>query len=304
MFAPAMHPQKQSTALAFAGCAALSLGIGAADLFTGTEIRVYPLYFLPISVAAWRLGPRSSAAIIILSLITWFSSNYAAGLRYSSGSIWAINSMAHAISFSVVGILIGRLHRSVLAEQKLARIDALTHLPNSRAFFELAEREISRMSRSQAPITVAYMDLDKFKEVNDRFGHRTGDDVLREVGELLESRIREPDIAARLAGDEFAFVLPDASPEDALQVLERLRTDIQASMQKSGWPISASIGAVCFLTPPTSVDEALGAADALLYRVKETGRNRVRLDTIKPGQSVTTDLLHEDHSGRIPARHA
>src|SRR6185312_6159583 len=105
----------------------------------------------------------------------------------------------------------------------LARIDALTGVANGRTFYDLARVELCRFQRTGRPFTVAYLDLDNFKQVNDRLGHPAGDDLLRRVAQVLRDNTRVLDVPARLGGDEFALLLPETDAEDALPVLSKLR---------------------------------------------------------------------------------
>lgn len=153
-----------------------------------------------------------------------------------------------------------------------ARIDSLTGLANRRALEEILAAEISRAQRFAHPLAVVLLDLDRFKEINDSFGHAAGDVMLRAVSRLLTSLARQGDTVARWGGEEFVVVLPETDLPGAQRFAERLRRTIE-SHSVSEMHTSASCG-VATMLPEDSVEELLGAADRALYQAKANGRNR------------------------------
>ncbi len=167
------------------------------------------------------------------------------------------------------------LHRSMRRMQRIALTDGLTGLPNRRAFMEALSQSIARQRRDSQPFSVLYLDLDGFKQINDQHGHAGGDRVLTEVADVLRSSVRRTDTAARIGGDEFAIVLVGGDGAEASLVGERLRVRVEQRMTANQWAVTASIGAVSFMTPPKSEEAALAVADALLYHAKASGKNKV-----------------------------
>jgi diguanylate cyclase (GGDEF)-like protein len=155
--------------------------------------------------------------------------------------------------------------------------DPLTRVANPRGFHEKAQREIEIAKRYGHPFTVAYLDLDNFKVVNDSLGHSTGDDLLVRVAELIGGSIRETDVLARLGGDEFAILFSETGSEAAQKVMARIEGEISREMQVKGWPVTLSVGLVTFVAPPESVDEMLQKADGLMYEAKASGKNIVKV---------------------------
>jgi diguanylate cyclase (GGDEF)-like protein len=153
-----------------------------------------------------------------------------------------------------------------------ARIDALTGLANRRALEEILAAEISRAHRFAHELAVVLLDLDRFKEINDSFGHAAGDVMLRAVSQLLTSLARQGDTVARWGGEEFVVVLPETDLPGARRFAERLRRTIEAHAVGE-MKTSASCGVTTML-PEDSVDDLLGAADRALYQAKSNGRNR------------------------------
>jgi diguanylate cyclase (GGDEF)-like protein len=160
-----------------------------------------------------------------------------------------------------------------------ARIDALTGLANRRALEEILSAEISRAQRFAHDLAVVVLDLDRFKEINDSFGHAAGDVMLRAVSRLLTSLARQGDTVARWGGEEFVVVLPETDLPGAQRFAERLRRTIE-SHEVGEMRTSASCG-VATMLPEDSAEELLGAADRALYQAKANGRNRTE-SAIRP----------------------
>ena len=156
-----------------------------------------------------------------------------------------------------------------------ARTDPLTGLANRRSFIEAIEREIQRSARSNEPITLFFIDLDHFKEVNDRQGHAAGDALLKDIADCLQHHVRPTDTVGRLGGDEFAVLCPCLTGTDAKQGAERLHGTLLARMRAQHSPVTFSVGAASFDGGRESAAVLISAADALMYEVKRNGRNAV-----------------------------
>jgi two-component system, cell cycle response regulator len=163
--------------------------------------------------------------------------------------------------------------------EALAHTDPLTLLLNRRALTDRLNAELDRARRYEGVLSALLIDLDHFKEVNDANGHRTGDDVLRDVAQLLQHGVRSVDVVARYGGEEFVIVLPETEVDGALLFAERVRERIEAhSFTTSGIVVTltASLGVATFPGPGVQdADDLLARADEALYRAKAAGRNRV-----------------------------
>jgi diguanylate cyclase (GGDEF)-like protein len=178
-------------------------------------------------------------------------------------------------SQAVVALDNARLHRIV---ERQALVDGLTGLPNRRQCEETLASELARLERFGGPLAVVVADLDWFKDVNDRYGHPSGDAVLREFAQLLKETLRDVDLAGRWGGEEFLLVLPGTDLAGGAQVAERVRLALAGrivlSADGSPIPVTASFGVAA--TPPASTAaELFSAADAALYEAKRNGKNRV-----------------------------
>src|SRR6266481_356271 len=169
---------------------------------------------------------------------------------------------------------------AVEAERKLARIESLTGLANRRAFYEGAELERKRSLRRSRPLSIAYLDLDNFKQINDRNGHEVGDELLACVGSIMRANLRAEDLVARLGGDEFAVLLPESDYQAASIAVAKLHRILTAEVQKRCWPVGVSLGMVTFQSIPENVEDMVHAADELMYTVKRDGKNRIALSQV------------------------
>jgi diguanylate cyclase (GGDEF)-like protein/PAS domain S-box-containing protein len=169
-----------------------------------------------------------------------------------------------------------KLRERLLAE---ATRDPLTGLFNRRYLDDFLERELSNAIRKSRPIGVVMMDIDRFKEFNDAFGHDTGDAVLKALGDHLMKFIRRGDLACRYGGEEFTLVLPDALLEDTRRRAEELRASVQqlviAYGNRTMRRVTLSLGVAAYPEQGSTPSELLRAADAALLRAKEEGRDRV-----------------------------
>jgi len=192
------------------------------------------------------------------------------------GYRWSIVVALAAAAVSGFGLRHVTSRHEIKSARRFATRDPLTGLANRRLFEETLGREIARQGRKATPLALALIDLDGFKNVNDTRGHAAGDEALRSVAQAIVDRVRASDLAARIGGDEFAVVLPDCSPADALKVGEDLRVQIEAAV---GPMVTASVGIAVVPDHAVDADALLAAADGALYTAKEHGRNRTLMAT-------------------------
>ena len=156
----------------------------------------------------------------------------------------------------------------------LSVTDPLTQLFNRLKMDQTLDAEISRAQRYSSPLSVILLDLDKFKLVNDTFGHIVGDQVLCKVAEILQTTIRKQDFSARWGGEEFFIICPETSLENALLVAEKIRKELEITIFPEVKHVTASFGIACYQNKE-SVSELLDRADQALYQAKIQGRNQV-----------------------------
>lgn len=266
---------RQSRPLLLAAGFVVIGGIGYVDYLVPPEIPLSLFYLLPISLIAWYGGKWSGITASLTAASVWYlsdiSSKHVSPTTFTA--IWAAGS---ALGFYLVVVrLLNSLQRTLVHERELARTDPMTGVCNSRHIGEQAQLEILRARRTGAPLTVVFIDLDNFKAVNDRFGHSTGDTLLRAVAGLLQAHLRATDVVGRIGGDEFALLLPDTDQTKARAVLSRLLEHLGEDMRSREWPVTFSVGALTCCEPPPSFEAALNLADELMYAVKTETKNGV-----------------------------
>ena len=252
----------------------LVLLFGLLDYLTGPELSLSIFYFLPIYLTTWYVGRRAGLITAILSVLSWVAADFLIGHAFSSSFVIYWNIMVRLGFFLITTNLISNLKVKLSLEERLARLDYLTQVSNRRRFIEVASLEIARVKRSLTPFTVIYLDLDNFKEVNDTYGHPTGDHLLRLVAHTMKKYTRRIDTVARIGGDEFAILLPEAGKEAASGFIRKLQKVLQKGMQEKNWPVTFSISAITYFQPPKTVDEMMKDTDKLLYMVKGMGKDR------------------------------
>ena len=164
--------------------------------------------------------------------------------------------------------------------QQMARIDEVTGLLNRRAFCEMGEYEINRANRLLHPISLAMVDLDNFKQVNDQFSHLIGDEVLRAVARLCRDKLRNIDIIGRYGGDEMVILMPETNEESAFLAMDRLRKEIEGTpfkVRENEFHITASFGVTSHQRNAPAISEIMDQADSSLHAAKKDGKNCIRM---------------------------
>jgi diguanylate cyclase (GGDEF)-like protein len=267
---------------------ALVAAVGVFHAAVGPALSFQLFYLAPVSLAAWALGRRAGAVLAAAAAAVWLAVELGAPTRPPAMlAVW--NTVMRLAALAVVGWMITALRRSLEQERTIARTDFLTGLSNWRAFTERAEAELNRARRYERPLSFAYIDLDDFKLVNDRYGHAAGDALLATVATTIGHILRRTDVVARLGGDEFAVLLPETPPEAAWIVLRKLHNALRIALEEGGWPVTASIGAVTCIIPPADVEELVRLADGLMYEAKRLGKNRVHHVVAGPSGTSTAD---------------
>jgi diguanylate cyclase (GGDEF)-like protein len=252
--------------------------IGAVDHLIGYEVSFSIFYLFPVCFSAWYLGQRFGLLICLLSAATWLGVDYSSGHEYSHMVIPFWNAFVRLGFFIFIVVLLVRLKNALESHASLAELDGLTGLLNARTFKNRCNTYFPLSARNHRPVTLAYIDLDGFKGINDSLGHSVGDEVLRAVAETLVKRLRISDISARLGGDEFSILLPDTDYPGAQIFINGLHANLLELAESRHWPVGFSIGVAVFQSPVTSHEQAIQMADALMYQVKRSGKNNVRFE--------------------------
>src|SRR5207248_7443428 len=205
-----------------------------------------------------------------------FGSLVIASENFEADQVETVASLAAQV---VVALENARLHRMV---ERQAMVDSLTGLANRRSLEESLRSELARAARFTDSVSVVLADLDDFKQVNDRYGHAAGDDVLMAFAAALRATVRESDVAGRWGGEEFALVLPGTDAAGGARLAERARSAIegrQVAMPNGDLcSVTASFGVAAY-PDNRELREILAAADSALYAAKAAGKNRVMIAT-------------------------
>jgi diguanylate cyclase (GGDEF)-like protein len=287
---PETKKQTWKQSLILIDCILIVVLIGYLDAIAAEEISFYVYYAIPIAISCWFVNQRAGIICAVASALAWYlvdAKEHAGspGLQY-----W--NVFVRLTFFATMALVLSKLKFTLEREKGLASKDSLTNLSNRRSFFEIAELERKRARRYKRALTLAYMDLDGFKEVNDRFGHEEGDRLLQSVANCLRRYTRETDAIARIGGDEFVVLLPETGEEAAFAAVQKFHQEISQVMRERQWPVTLSVGVLTFQEPPDTVDEMVRSADHLMYWAKKSGKNSIRFMLYDP--STANDL-------RIPA---
>ncbi len=256
------------------------LCVGAGDYLTRTDVSLILFYLAPIGFGTWYVGVRAGHLLSAIAAIVTVAADTLHRAGVGPGSLPAVllawNGLVQLGTSIALVLMLSALRGRLEAYELLARTDALTGIPNRRAFFEAATLEIERARRTGRALTLAYVDCDDFKDVNDGLGHAAGDALLVEVARTIRSGTRAVDAVARLGGDEFGLLLPETDAVEAEALLARVRATLLAAMARHGWKVGFSVGAATFATPPSSVDEMMARADALMYAAKREDKGSMR----------------------------
>src|SRR4051812_10717804 len=195
------------------------------------------LYLVPISFFTWFIGLRSGIATACASAIALEAFDLTHGTR--AHFYW--DTLMSLGMFIFMVFILSEVRGLYERERDLSRTDGLTGLLNRRAFLEALERESARHRRFPRPLTLAYIDVDNFKKINDTHGHAAGDALLVAVAQGMESSVRDVDSIGRLGGDEFAILMPETDAEASKMATKKVETILRESAAKK-WPVTFSVG--------------------------------------------------------------
>ena len=251
--------------------AVLVVFIGIANYFAGSELVFSVFYLFPVLLATRRAGAQAGILISWLSVLDWLWTEVYYIRRpyvYFFTPYW--NALVSGALFLIVVLIYSKWEQ----EWANARTDAITKIPNRMAFSESVRLVLRLCQRYAQPLSIAYIDVDDFKRINDRWGHQTGDRLLFEIAQGLGSHLRMTDVLGHMGGDEFAILMPDTNPQSSERSLRRIITDLSKPRDIYG-PITYSIGMVTYNPITRSIEQILSTADLLMHEAKKTGKNRI-----------------------------
>lgn len=251
----------------------LFAGIVLLDGVTDWPKVISHLYYFPIWAAAWYLNRRAawSMALGSCAATMLLTDGLMATLAEPNGLVILTRLLMYG--FSV--LLVAALRDSFDQQHRLARIDTLTGCLNTRGFHEEARSMMAQIREDFRPFTLIFLDIDHFKDLNDKVGHSEADKALQTIGHVLRNMTRRSDIVARLGGDEFVVMLRQTNAETSFAAVERIKRKVEAELRKRGFGVTISMGCVAFTDLPKNVRHAIEIGDAFMYEAKRDGRSRI-----------------------------
>ncbi len=257
------------------------MAIGSLDSITSYNISVSALYLLPIMLIAWFEGGVSAAIIAIFSATTWAMSDLVSGHPYSRIAIPIWNAAMVLGMFLIVAYSITAVKKLLIKEREHAHTDDLTGVENIRFFYEQARIEISKSTIDKRPLTLAYIDIDNLRHVNDTLGHIAGDYLLHEAAQVMKSTLRSVDVIARLGGSKFAILMPETKNENATVIIYKVQEHLLDMAEKNGWPVTFRTDVVTCYSPDYTIDELIKVAEDLMNAAKKTGKNMANYEKLE-----------------------
>ncbi|MCW6036124.1 GGDEF domain-containing protein [Spirulina subsalsa FACHB-351] len=261
-------------------CSLLLIGLGWLHYSFPVDISFFLFYLVPVAIVTWFIRGEWGILFGVISAVFWLASDLRIELgKHLSAHLW--NMSVRSIQFAIIVYLLTAFKRAYNLEKTLARFDTLTQTVNRYHFFELLQAQLTLNQKNCISFTIAYIDLDDFKQINDKFGHQVGDNILRKFAHTIQQNIRSQDILGRLGGDEFVLLLPNLNPQEAPTFLKRIQGCLTQITTPDHHSITVSIGAATFECFPTSCDEVLEYVDQLMYNVKMSGKNNIIYEIVK-----------------------
>jgi diguanylate cyclase (GGDEF)-like protein len=255
--------------------------IATLDWVTGTVVSLSLLYGLAVVAVTWLGSRRHGLLVAGLAASEGLLADVLGGNGLGAATAW--NAVARLGVLVVMAWLVSALKDSLIEQRRRAMIDPLTGALNRRSFDLVADRERIRAGRNGSAVTLAYFDLDDFKDVNDRLGHTAGDRLLRVFAASVRAAVRGTDTLCRIGGDEFILMLPDTDAREAVIVVDRVRRILAECCRTEEVPVTVSVGVTTYRFPPATVEAMIGGADQLMYRAKSRGGDTV-VGTVIVGQ--------------------
>jgi len=253
----------------------MSILLGVLDHVLGYEISFSIFYLLSILFVFSYDTVLKTFIIAFLSSVIWLIADLTSGHQYSFWLIPLWNSLMRFGFFSIIIYLASQMRKEKEYHQQLALIDPLTQILNLRSFLQQLTMSRAHALRFNQPLTLVYIDVDNFKQVNDRFGHSKGDELLRLTAKAIQKSIRVYDVVARMGGDEFALLLPETSKEQTQSILSRIGENFIVMVKNEISFVTLSVGVATYQNCSLSVDDMILMADTVMYEVKNKGKNNI-----------------------------
>jgi diguanylate cyclase (GGDEF)-like protein len=273
---PLMHARGPRARWAAIGAGAGIIVVLSALLpLMSPELPITALFLVPVVVVSWWAGRWAAMWAAFAAASSRLLIDLAAGLPYSAPTVPYWNfGIGLAVFLAVARVLPG-LRDTVFRDREQAITDPLTSLGNRRLFTELASIELNRTRRYQRPLALLYMNIDKFEKFNERHGYAEGDSLLVLTASMVKGCLRTSDVVARIAGDEFAVLLPETPAEGAHVAVEKIHQHVSKAAADAGYPVTFSMAVVTYMEGPVTLEGVLRQADSVMFSVKREGGNAI-----------------------------
>ncbi len=233
-----------------------------------TNFDLFLFYLIPVSLAILLSGVRIGSAISALSLLAYWGINYFA--NPVDPHLWdAASTTLIFVAFAGLNI---KIYRLLQENKRLKAKDDLTGILNVQAFFRRAEEELQRSHRYKRPVTLAYMDCSRLKQIKKELNFKTEQEILQNIARILRENLRTTDIYARIDEENFLLMLPEVNANGAKTALQKIQSLIRLKSIAENWPLEFNIGAITFNQPPASLKEALISVSSMA-QVSGSARN-------------------------------
>jgi diguanylate cyclase (GGDEF)-like protein len=227
----------------------------------------------------------------MLTVAAWGLAQRLTGAEHWSWGTWIFNLLSQGVALLAIGGLVAELTARLEAERVTSRTDALTGLRNRRALLDDGAIALALSQRHARPVSLAFVDLDGFKQVNDRRGHARGNVVLQACAAMLVRNSRAADLVARLGGDEFVVLMPETASSEACNLMDRLRASFATMPRVAGTGVDMTIGVLTQSSGAGPFADLLGHADELMYQARRAGKGRCSRASSTPKPHEPASLL-------------
>ncbi len=247
--------------------------LATAQFYAPPPLTFSLFYLIPVGLAAWCFEKQQALFSSLVALI------FILGVRMTKPGSPALSFQYYWEVLSSLMVMLGAvyvvnaLRDSLLREQRLSKTDRLTGVATSRYLFEMIDYEIQKAGRFGYPLSLISITLEGFNAVHDTMGHQTGDTLLSAMADIMKRSVRTVDLVGRLAGDEFAVLLPGGGMYQARGVAQRMRGNLADVVRENNWGITFSMGAVTHLAPTGSAQGLVGTAERLMHTARNNGKN-------------------------------
>lgn len=254
--------------------------ISIVDWQTGRHVILSPLYLVFVFYFSFSTPYRFGVAMLCLGLTVRAAINLCEQSSSTDDDYASlVNIVIIDISWCLMFFVTRALRGFAEDAQKAAHNDALTQLLTRRYINDLMPLLLEDLRRQNRSFSIASIDCDNFKAVNDTWGHAAGDAVLKTIAQVMLASLRTTDLCVRLGGDEFIIIFLGTTQEHVSHIIERCISALNKAMQEKEWPVTFSVGVVNFTTIPEHIDDAIRMADEVMYKTKKIGKNGIIYET-------------------------